>query len=261
MAFLERFPYLGMSLALFGLLLAGLLARPRERRLALLSATLQAPFGFLSVFFVPEYWNPVRVSSLGTGAGVEDILFSFSSGGLAWLLAASLSGSRIEAAIEPGKVLVRFAAFAVPGVAAGALLWKSGIGSMNATLAVAVVSAAVLAFRQRGLLRLSAAGGAGFGILYSLVLAGAFTLWPHFADQWSTARSWGLSVLGLPLEEIVWATGGGAVWTLFVAWLVDARVAGPAPEPPRRRDPEGEGAPYSERSAATGSSRTARHAG
>lgn len=233
MALFARFPYLGMSLALFFLLLAGLLARPRERKLALLSATLQAPFGLLSVFFVPDYWMPVRVFSLGDGAGVEDLLFSFSSGGLAWLLAASLLGSRIEAAIEPRKVLVRFAAFAVPGVVAGALLWKSGLGPMDAALAVAVVSAAVLAFRQRGLLHLSAAGGAGFGILYSAVLKGAYALWPRFADQWSAAGSWGLSVLGLPLEEVVWATGGGAVWPLFVAYLVDARVAGPASGPPR----------------------------
>lgn len=261
MAFLARFPYLGMSLALFGLLLAGLLARPRQRKLALLSASLQAPFGLLSVFFVPDYWAPVRLFSLGDGAGVEDLLFSFSAGGLAWLLATSPSGPRIEAAIEPRRVLVRFAAFAVPGVAAGALLWRSGLGPMGAALAVAVVSAAVLAFRQRGLLCLSAAGGAGFGILYSLVLAGAYALWPRFADQWTAAGSWGVSVLGLPLEEVVWATGGGAVWPLFVAWLVDARVAGPVPGRPAEASRRGESAPYSERSAATGSSRTARHAG
>lgn len=232
MAFLARFPYLGMSLALFGLLLAGLLARPRERRPALLSAALQAPFGFLSVFFVPDYWTPVRLFSLGDGAGLEDLLFSFSSGGLAWLLAVCLSGARIEVSIEPRKVLARFAAFAVPGVAAGALLWGSGLGPMAATLAVAVVSAAVLAWRRRGLLRLAAAGGAGFGVLYSAVLEGAFALWPRFADQWPAA-SRGPSVLGLPLEEVVWATGGGAVWTLFVAHLVDARVAGPDPGPLR----------------------------
>jgi hypothetical protein len=255
-ALLERFPYLGMSLALFGLLLAGLLACPRERRRALLSAALQAPFGLLSVFFVPDYWTPVRVFSLGDGAGVEDLLFSFSSGGLAWLLATSLSSSRIEAAIEPRKVLTRFAAFAVPGVTAGALLWRGGLGPMDAALAVAVVSAAVLAFRQRGLLRLSAAGGVGFGILYSAVLKGAYTLWPRFADQWAAA-SRELTVLGLPLEEVVWATGGGAVWPLFVAHLVDARVTGAGPGPRRGR----ERAPYSERSAATGSRRTARHAG
>lgn len=222
---LARFPYLGMSLALFLLLLAGLLARPHQRKLTLLSAALQAPFGLLSVFFVPDYWKPARVFSFGTGAGVEDLLFSFASGGLIWLLAISLSGARIEAGIEPRKVLVRFAAFAVPGVATGALLWWSGLGPMDATIAIAVVAAAVLAWRQRGVLYLSAAGALGFGLLYPAVLKCAYTLWPLFPDQWSSAGAWGLSVRGLPLEEIVWAVGGGAVWPLFVAYLVDARTS------------------------------------
>lgn len=222
---LARFPYLGMSLALFLLLLAGLLARPRQRKLTLLSAALQAPFGLLSVFFVPDYWEPARVFSFGTGAGVEDLLFSFASGGLAWLLATSLLDARIEAEIEPRKVLVRFAAFAVPGLATGVLLWWSGFGPMNATIVVAAVATTVLAWRQRGDLRLSAAGAVGFGLLYPAVLKGAYELWPHFPDQWSSAGAWGLSVWGLPLEEIVWAVGGGAVWPLFVAYLVDARAS------------------------------------
>jgi len=222
---LARFPYLVMSLALSFLLLAGLLVWPRQRKLTLLSAALQAPFGLLSVFFVPDYWEPERVFSLGSGAGAEDILFSFASGGLTWLLAVSLSGARIEADIEPRMVLARFSAYAVPGVTAGALLWWRGLGPMDATIAVAVVAAATLAWRQRSVLRLSAAGALGFGILYPAVLKGAYTLWPLFPDQWSSTGSWGLSVWGLPLEEIVWAAGGGAVWPLFVAYLVDARDA------------------------------------
>ncbi|HSM52307.1 MAG TPA: hypothetical protein VLA75_12975, partial [Thermoanaerobaculia bacterium] len=59
--------------------------------------------------------------------------------------------------------------------------------------------------------------------LYAAVLKGAYLLWPAFPEQWSTAGAWGLSVWGLPLEEIVWAAGGGAAWPLFMAELTGAR--------------------------------------
>lgn len=218
---LASYPYLGMSLALLLLLLGGLLVRPEARRLALLSGLLQAPLGFLSVFFVPDYWAPARLFAFG--AGPEDLLFSFSAGGLVWFIASSSSSHRLEVEIAAGRILRRYAAFALPGVAAGALLWWSGVGPMHATFAVGAVAVAILARRQRWALPLSAAGAVGFALLYAAVLKGAYLLWPAFPEQWSTAGAWGLSVWGLPLEEIVWAAGGGAAWPLFMAELTGAR--------------------------------------
>lgn len=250
---LASYPYLGMSLALTLLFAVGLLARPAERQLALWSAALQMPLGFLSVFFVPAYWQPARLFVLG--AGPEDLLFSFASGGLVWLFAAP-PGGRLERAVEPRTIARRYAAFAVPGVAAGALLVGWGLGPMSATVVVGLAAAAVLVRRQRHLLRLALAGAVGFGLLYPAVLALAGRLWPHFPGQWSESGSWGLRLAGLPLEEVVWALGGGAVWPLFVAFLVDARLAGAAP-----RGPAAAPAGYSWRRASTAGRRTARQAG
>jgi len=218
---LSTYPYLGMSLAMLVLLLGGTLAHPRQRRMALLSGALQAPLGFLSVFFVPGYWVPNRLTVFG--AGVEDLLFSFASGGLVWLLATVPLGRGGDGTLEPRRIFGRYAAFALPSIGAGALLWWLGFGAMNATFVVGSAATLVLAWRHRRALHLSLVGALGFGILYGTILKGSYWLWPEFPAQWTAAGSWGIEVWELPLEEIAWAAGGGAAWPLFVTDLTASR--------------------------------------
>lgn len=86
MAVFSTHPYLAFSLLLLGVFLVGLWTVPQPRRPTLLAALGSAPSALVSVFFVPEYWQPTRVATLLTG--LEDIIFSFATGGTMWLLGA-----------------------------------------------------------------------------------------------------------------------------------------------------------------------------
>ncbi len=49
-------------------------------------------------------------------------------------------------------------------------------------------------------------------------------LWPHFAEQWTHANLWGLTIAGMPLEEYVWSLAFGSTWPLIIAHVLEARV-------------------------------------
>jgi hypothetical protein len=69
-----------------GVCLAGLWRAPHHRTPALVSAALCAPSAGFALLFVPAYWHPKLIVAIPVG--VEDVLFSFANGGLAWLMIA-----------------------------------------------------------------------------------------------------------------------------------------------------------------------------
>ncbi|MDZ7697880.1 MAG: hypothetical protein U5R49_13465 [Deltaproteobacteria bacterium] len=76
-----------------------------HRKPLLLSGLLSAPCSLTTFYFVPEYWRPVRLFDLPIG--IEDTLFSFSTGIIAWFLVGIFyNGSTLETGLKP--VLKRY---------------------------------------------------------------------------------------------------------------------------------------------------------
>jgi hypothetical protein len=179
------------------------------------------PFCLYEIFFIPEYWAPSTI--LDRHVGLEDVLFSFATGGIAWLVPALAMGGTITLTWHPRRFLRRFAGGAGLGITSSLILWGLGLSIMTAVLLCIGVGIVVLAWRFPRLHTLALAGAAGFGLLYSLVLASLFMLLPDFASQWTPSRLSDARLAGLPAEEILWACGFGAVWPRFVAYVFDAR--------------------------------------
>jgi len=70
------YPYLVASLVLLMISMTGYWVFPKRRRALLLSGLLSIPCSLTTFYFVPEYWQPVRLFDFPLG--VEDIFFSFS---------------------------------------------------------------------------------------------------------------------------------------------------------------------------------------
>mgnify|MGYP003587757221 CR=1 FL=1 len=228
MPFFHEHPYLASSLILAAQAALALVLLPRARGRALVSGLLVTPSSLLSFAFVPDYWRPARVAALVVGP--EDLLFSFSTGVLVWLVAERFGGRRLllqgprPLSLDP--VVRRHFRWSLPFLAVFLLSWAAGVRPMNATLLASAVVLARLAGRTRGAWPLALAGALGFTALHAATLHVSFAAWPHFADQWSRESLWGVSLGAIPAEELAWAAAFGAVWPLTLADAFGARRSG-----------------------------------
>ena len=233
-AFFLRYPYMALSLLLAAIAGLVLLAAPVARSRALLSGLLAAPSSLLSFAFVPEYWRPARIVAFVVGP--EDLLFSFSTGVLAWWVAERLGGHGL--AFDPlgparfGVAIRRHLLWSCFFLAVFLPSWAAGARPMDATFLATSAVLPLLAWRAGRAWRLAAAGGLGFSLLYGGILLLTLRSFPHFGSQWSHDTLWGVSLAAVPVEELAWAAVFGSVWPLTLA---DALRAGDARQRPPTR--------------------------
>lgn len=224
---IQEYPYLTFSLGLLGLFGVAYWSFPGQRRPILLGAVLSAPYAFASLVFVPAYWNPVRlVTFLRTGP--EDLLFSFATGGLAWLAAVWPVRAQLVLRIQPHRLIRRYLALGACGILLVVFCRGGGLGVMTSSLAAMLTVGAYLLWRQRDLWVLSAAGAAVFAVFYFVFVFACFALSPEFPLYWNGEHLWGLSLAGVPVDELAWSAGFGGVWPLLLAHVFDARRLPPA---------------------------------
>ena len=227
MAFVQAYPYLFGAILLLAICAGGFLACPKQRLPMFLSASLSAPWAITSVVFVPEYWNPVRVATFFR-TGPEDFIFSFASGGVVWLIGIWFVRKRITLNIEAQRVANRAIFFASAFVVILLALSTLGLGVMTTTFAGLIVIELLLFSLRPKLWPIAVCSAMGFTLLYVVVANAVMWVCPHFLSQWSSVNLWGSMALGLPTEEVVWPFAYGAVWPLFMAYALDARIAAPS---------------------------------
>jgi hypothetical protein len=212
--------YLFAAICLTASFLAGWLLCPSLRRSSLVSAVALAPFAVLGVVFVPAYWRPDHWVTFVRGVGVEDVLFCFACGGVCWIVAAAGSGARWECPLEPGRFLARFGcwtAIALVGVFAA---WWVGCGILAAVIAGFSVGGLAALCRAPHAIRLVVPGAVGFTAVYACVGWLVLAVCPQSAGFWVGDAISGHRVLGLPVEELVWACSFGATWPVVFAYCL-----------------------------------------
>lgn len=222
MALLNSYPFFGMSLALMAVCIVCMALFPSRRGPMFLSGLLCTPFCLYEVAFVPEYWRPVEIARCLVG--LEDMMFSFATGGIAWLLGTCCLRRDISFSIEPLRFSRRFFGCSILGVILSLILWRMGLRIMTATLLVIAVGFIGLALRYRRLCSVAVPGALGFLLVYVAVLRLSFVIWPHSLLQWNSDGLWSSRFLGVPLEEVLWALAFGAIWPRFMAYVFDARL-------------------------------------
>lgn len=213
-------PYLYGTLALtISAMISLVSAPPHLRRSAWGAGLLSAPFALVSLDY-GAYWHPARL--WGLRVGLEDLLLCVSSGVLLWSLPARLEAGHFHLRIDWATIFRRYSGVTIAGALLVGICRSSGTNSVFSLLIAMVAVSSGILIRRAGYWRLALAGSGSFLVLYLAILKGTWYLFPSFSSDWNWAGLCGVNLLGVPLEEICWAAGYGAVWPLIIAYAVQA---------------------------------------
>lgn len=194
-------------------------AFPRYRKVMWWASLFTAPFGLTEPLFVPEYWDPPSLFDLAqrTGFDIESLIFCFAIGGVGAVLYNVLTGRHDVPVSHEEKhdarhryhrwiLLSPFLAFPVLYLFPWNAIYP-GIFSM-------VLGAIATAWCRPDLKRATLWGGLIFLIYYGLFLAGLEVTAPGYIERvWNLDVLSGWTVLGFPLEELLFATAFGMYWS------------------------------------------------
>jgi hypothetical protein len=220
--FITRYPYLTLSMVLLLTAAAGYCLLADQRRAMMISALMSAPWALASIVFVPNYWNPVRITCFLTGP--EDIIFSFANGMIVWAISVLPLRDRITININIRLMLKRFFLISFLGFDITISLWFFGLKIMMAVVLSLSITIALLFFWLcRDFKILCIWGAIGFMLGYGILISMVTMFFPHFLTQWNLANLSGILIFNVPGEEFVWAFGFGACWPIFMAYILDVK--------------------------------------
>lgn len=193
-----------------------------NRRKMLIMSLGTAPLGLTEPIFYPEYWNPPTLFALGENYGfdIESLLFSFAVGGLASSLYEL--GSQKKLRIMPGKHKLerrhRFHSLALSSPIFIFILLEivTSLNSIYTASLALLVGAVSTVICRMDLLNSAIKGAAIFSIFYFIFFSAMNWTHPNYVDlYWNNAAISGLRILGVPLEELLFASTLGALWSNF----------------------------------------------
>lgn len=197
---------------------------PGPRQVTLAAGLLSIPGSFLTVLFVPEYWQPIRL--FGWLLGIEDVLFSFATGILVWAL-ASWHLPPQTFLLMPGFRAVgrRFLnVWLLGGGLFSMLSLTVEMALMPRVLLVMLITCLVAGWQQRTLLPVFLKTACVFSLCYIVLLGMSGWVFPEFARQWTWRNLSGITLFSFPVEEFAWAWSFGFSWSMIMAYLLDVDV-------------------------------------
>lgn len=182
---------------------------------------ISAPLALTSILFIPQYWTPPSLLDLDARfrVGIEDFLWAGAVGGIASVMGEIFLKERLAARRKQPRKKHYFP-FVLLVVAFGLLeFWHPGKTIYNTVIAFAVC-AVVVAFLRSDLILTMLVGAASFTILYLLLFRYFLALYPDFIQRYyNVPNLLGMYVWGVPIEELVFAASGGAVWSVAYEYL------------------------------------------
>lgn len=182
---------------------------------------ISAPMAITSPFFIPQYWMPPSLFDLDQRMkiGIEDVLWAAAGGGIASVIGEILLKDRLGK-IRKAKRSRHYAPFIVMVVVFFALkFWHPEKNIYNTIIALAV-AAIVIALRRSGLIPTMLVGTMSFAVLYFVMFRIVLCLYPEFVQRYyNVPKPLGIYVFGAPVEELLFAAAGGAVWSVGYEYL------------------------------------------
>jgi hypothetical protein len=203
--------------------------RPDLRRVIRRMAVMAIPFAFTESWFYPEYWEPRFLFDLADriGFGIEDLLFVVGLAAFTSTAYAAVTGTRYVSDGDRQRTeIVRRVAMILGAtfllVGAAVLL---DVPMIYAAPPIMLAVAAVLVGLRRDLLVVGAVGALVSTLVYGVLCWLFLVLFPDaFASTWHTEQFLNIFVLGLPLEEILYALGAGAAASVVYPFVFGERL-------------------------------------
>ncbi len=200
--------------------------RPDLRPLMTRAAGVSLPFAATEWLFYPEYWTPRFLFGLADliGFGIEDVLFvvglgAFTSTSYAVVFRRTLAP--LGRPVSPGRRLV--GVFAVATAVTVAQL-AMGVPILYAAVVTMVAVSAGLLLERRDLAvpgvlgaLVSAAIYLGLCLVFGALLPGVFE------RTWRSSVLLPGTLLGVPLDEVLYGLGAGFGATVMPAWAFGLR--------------------------------------
>lgn len=183
------------------------------------ASVFTTPFGLTEPLFVPEYWNPPSLFGLAqrTGFDVESLIFCFGIGGVSSVLYNVLTRRKVLPMPGNEKMHPRhrrhYLALAAPFLAFPVLYflpWNTiytGITSLFVGIIATLVCRPDLKAKMW-------TGGFIFLVYYTLLLTGMQWSASGYIERiWNLKALLGIELLGLPIEELLFAIVFGTFWS------------------------------------------------
>jgi hypothetical protein len=213
--------------SVLAVLALGILYRvlPRQRRPLLVGSVLATPQALASLFLVPGYWKPEYLLAVSRRIGLEDILFNFYMGGVAWLLSTWFVGRRLTVRFRMPDVLRRYLYTVLFGLAVGCPLYLAGARPIDVGLIVFFLWTGVLLLVRPRLWPLVPTGAVSAFVFAATFYRVNVLAWPRISGYFNWTELWGPSLGRIPLEEYAYFILFCPAWALTTAFLLDAQVA------------------------------------
>jgi hypothetical protein len=195
----------------------------RETRWGTLIA---APMALTSLLFVPQYWTPPSLFDLDQKirVGIEDFLWAAAVGGIASVVGEILVKERL-AAIRKSRRKRHYVPFVLVVVLFVALEFWHHNKTMDNTIISFAAGALVLAYLRRDLIPLMLTSTASFTVLYFILFLWVLLLYPQFVQRfYNLPNLLGIYVHGVPIEELLFAATGGAIWSVAYEYVHGYRL-------------------------------------
>ncbi|HEX8817028.1 MAG TPA: lycopene cyclase domain-containing protein [Terriglobales bacterium] len=195
----------------------------REMRWGTLIAS---PMALTSVLFVPQYWTPPSLFNLDQHirVGIEDFLWAAAVGGIAAVVGEIFLREKL-AVLRKTRHKRHYAPFALLVVVFMALELRHPGKTMINTIVSFAVGAVVLAYLRRNLIPLMLVGAVTFTLLYFALFLCVLALYPEFVTRfYNLPNLIGIYVLGVPIEELLFAGTGGAIWSVAYEYYYGYRL-------------------------------------
>jgi len=176
--------------------------------------------GLTEPIFVPQYWNPPTLFNLAqnTGFDIESLIFAFAVGGIA------VSAYEIFAKVSHDKFSLhqmrhkrhRFhllALFATP-VAFIFLYTTTSLNPIYSTISALLIGALATFYCRSDLIKKMITSAVIFFVIYFIFFFIFNILFPGYIEKvWDLKVLSGILLLGVPLEELIFALSLGLMWS------------------------------------------------
>lgn len=193
----------------------------KEARSVMLKMSLiTMPFGLTEPLFVPEYWIPPSLFDLAkkTGFDIESLIFSFSIGGIGAVLYNLIFSQSLEQVTFTERSHQRHRMhryiLSIPAIVFLSLSLFTTFNHIYCGSIAMLLGGLATLYCRPDLKRKIWTGGLLFTILYFIYFGSILPFYPNYVElYWNLNNLSHILVLGIPIEELLFAFTFGMYWS------------------------------------------------
>jgi len=219
-----QYAYITGCLILFLFWLFIFLKRKDLQKEMLWASICGMPFGFIDFFLIPTYWNPDSLFDLAKrfGVGIESFIFAFIVTGIASVIYEFIEKEKPVKMTSKNVSHFWLIITIIFSFVLLSILFPSK--AVYNLMIVGAVGAIITIYLRRDLWKQILASAFIFSFLYFGVFVLVNLMFKGLVENFYVLENtWGILVLGVPLEEIAVAFSVGAFWSTIYEYTKSYR--------------------------------------